>query len=164
MPVNVVENLPALPTQDDFGPVTAYGIATGYEWDKGLVGLPVAGPDRTPCKVLRLHGGICCKVIRWVAQRIAQKAALPSWDTQSPNEILMWKKISSDLPGTMVDGTTVWSRVGEYRYLLLVPPADTDDLAGSAPPWSAVSAPYCTVTADEFSTTIVAPVPAVTPP
>ena len=35
--------------------------------DEGLLPVPVAGPPGTPAKVVRRHGGLTTRVVRWFA-------------------------------------------------------------------------------------------------
>lgn len=110
-----------------------YGIVCSYGEDLGLIGQPVAAGRRAPCEIIRLHGGICTKNVLWVAYGIAGVPPLPHWET-GDNEVLISRSRSGLVPGHMPDGTKIHARVGEYVYVLKVPPDENDPLPVPASP------------------------------
>lgn len=121
-----------------FLPITSYMIFVNYVWDFGLRGVPMAGPPGTPLQIVTEHAVVCAKTIRWAVQAqddIDASLVAPHWDTQNPNEILTGKALSAPFKMDIGDGTRLSTIAGEYSYLLLVPPSNTDPLAIAFPSW-----------------------------
>jgi len=95
----------------------------------------LCGPAGTQTNIVRVHGGVCKKIIRWAAVGWGGKPALPHWDTQCANEVL-YRRIRHE-PATMKgpDGADIVGYAGEYHYILQVPPSDTDSLTGACAPY-----------------------------
>lgn len=113
-----------------------------YAWDYGLRGIPVCGPPGTPLSIVAEHAPTCHKIVNWLAQAqdllpgadVSQFC--PDWKVNNSNEVLVAKAMSAPFKIDLGDGTTLSTIAGVYVYLLLVPPADTDQLASSIPPWN----------------------------
>jgi hypothetical protein len=162
-PIRTVPALPDVPNPAAVAqaPYTEYAITPQLVWNYGLVAQPVAGPPGTPCKVVRLHAPFCTKVVTWVARRVGAKPVCPSPDTGSADEVLIGKSISPPAPGTLVDGSQVWTVQGTYWYALQVPPSETDPLMAGATPADGGGPTANVLYPSDFSRNLIAPVPGV---
>ncbi len=160
MPVSVVPNLPYF---SDVAPASVavlavWGCACSYVMDEGTRAVPVAGPRGTPCKIVRRHGGMARKVIRWLAVGWGGKPPLPSTDTQCANEILHTWDIGKPAEGKSVDGQDLIGVFGRYTYWLLVAPTPQDTLSFTTAPWaSSPSVSVYSLSPSDFTKYFVGP-------
>jgi hypothetical protein len=143
-------------------PYIGYGIHAEYAWDMGLLATPIAGPPGTPAEVTRVHGGLCFKVVEWAAQRLLELPQLPSSDTGSTNEVLLFKQISPAMRNLLPDGTPIWTVAGRYGYVLLVPPSDNDPMLIPAAPFDLGRFQLTVLTPANYTKEMLGPVPSVT--
>jgi hypothetical protein len=102
----------------DLGIITQYSIDTYYDWDLGLVKLPTAAPDGAAASIVKTHAQTGRKFVIWTCEREIGRPVLPHWDTQSTNEVLVFKRIVDAEPFENVDGNPVWRVSGIYVYEL----------------------------------------------
>lgn len=131
---------PALITSDQAtGSFYTEGRNDGlYEWDMGLLQVPVAGIN-PQCEIIATHQPLARRVFEWTVERPNQAPSAPSWLTNNPNEVLIEKEIYPPSPAMGPDGSLVWRRSGRYVYALLQAPGDQDQLFAGVPPYMAIS-------------------------
>ena len=123
------------------GIITEYTIDTYYDWDYGLVKVPMAAPDGMAARIVKTHAQTGRKTVVWTTERDMGRPVCPHWDTGNPNEVLVFKRIIPANALFNVDGRPIWRITGMYIYELLLPlDLDKGDsmVAGYMPydPWS----------------------------
>jgi hypothetical protein len=148
---------------DVSGVTTAYAMTTVYDWDMGIAQQPLSGPAGNAADFVQLYAPTCRKLVYWVAQRIGSKPVLPSPSPADPNnEVLLHKQISPAMPGSMPDGSQVWTIAGVYTYGLAVPPEEDDPLSAGVSPLDQRTTADNLILASDFVKALLAPVPPVT--
>ncbi len=142
-----------------------YGCSILYTWNKGILPLPVAaGADAVPVEMIRTNTGSGTKTITAVATRVGQLPVMPSFNTQSANEILVDMLIGGFSPEAMPDGTKIYGVIVQYVYALLQAPGPNDLLDLGATPFDAGGPGTNRLNPANFVQYLVAPASPVTPP
>lgn len=118
-----------------------YGTTTGYFTDMGLIGLPVGGVVGSAACLAQMYAPICYKVITFIGEVFGDQPILPNPDTNSDNEILLYKAISGAMPNPLPDQSQSWTIQIQYIYLLLNPPADYEGIGLGVNPYGINPAP-----------------------
>ena len=113
---------------------TFYSFYVSYFWDYGICPVPVADVPGAALEAISEHAPVCMKSVSFLAQADDGDPQPPDADTQSPNEVLMRRVVSSTFLYANTDGTSCKTIAGCYQYLLLVPPSDSENLMIGAPP------------------------------
>ena len=137
--------------------VEPYQIEVAYEERTGIVPMPVADADGVAAVCVKLCGNYWLKRVRWSAKRINSKPALPHWDTNNDNEVLISKTIVPQKPQVMRNGQAfIYEVKGEYVYMLQYPPnLDVDSIAVATSPMETVAASVHAITPAQFDDTIL---------
>jgi hypothetical protein len=146
---------PAAPTLT--GTYTTWTVYVEYAEDLGLRGMVPSGPIGLPTEIVRFQSPSCVKSIHWLAECWGAKPILPSWDTQSPNEVLIYRTRGLIAPGQAVDWKQVWRCNGVYTYVLQTPPGPNDNLTGAIGPYDPHSISVCFVGPNDFKAALVGP-------
>jgi hypothetical protein len=141
--------------------VTAYLIDTRYWTNTGWVQMPVAGPDGSEARFVKVCAAYSTKVVSWTCEALDGPPVCPHWDTQSGNEVLLEKEITPCAPAPGLGGR-VWRVSGLYKYGLKLPPGDTDSLVTGVVPGSGDDVTGCYLPMSVFLRNVIAPAPAVT--
>lgn len=136
--VSTVDELPPLPFPIDIpepseGQYWSYGVSVAYQRDRGLRVAPAAGPKGTLASVWRTHSGFAVKIVLYACEMIGAKPPIPAPVT-CDNEILIDDVHAVPAPIRNLDGTYVYTRVGQYTFLLQQMPDDSDILWGAVTP------------------------------
>jgi len=106
-------------TQPD-SQIESYRKATNeskYSRDEGLLVLPVMGPAGTPPTVLRMHGGVGFRKVRWEAEKLGAPPLIPAF-TSTSNDTIMFSDLYLSTP--KVSGSQVqylYEAHGEYTFV-----------------------------------------------
>lgn len=126
---------PSITTDQASGAFYTEGQNDGlYEWDMGILQVPVAGPG-PQCEIIAVHPPIATRVFEWTVERTGQAPVAPSWVTNNANEVLLSKTIYMASATMGPDGILIWRRSGRYVYALYQAPGDQDQLFAGVPPW-----------------------------
>lgn len=129
-----------------------WGCTINYTGDMGLRPQPLAGlpavttpgsgtlglyPAGATCDIVRVHAGMCYKVVTCVATRMGVKPTLPSFRTNTPNDVLLFWNVGSFSPPPLIDGSQLFGIVAQYTFVLQRPPdLQTDSLDMGAFPFT----------------------------
>ncbi len=142
-----------------------YGISIVYSGQTGIFPQPLAAAALSwPTQMIRTDTGFGFKTITAVATRIGAKPVMPSWDTQSGNDVLLSWLIGSFSPSKMPDGTPVYGIIVQYVYALQQPPGPYDSLDMGADPFDLLGKAANVINPADFVTYLVGPASPVTPP
>jgi hypothetical protein len=111
-----------------------YLVLTEYYWNSGLAQLPVAGPDGSECRVVKLSAAWGKKIVRYTARRSHLQPDLPSPVTTNPNETLMTARVTPTYEATPDGKEYLFTAEGRYDYALARPVFMTDGLGVAAVP------------------------------
>lgn len=91
-----------------------------YTHDSGLVVLPVA--SRTPAhKVIRLHGGVGMRIVKWKAARAGKPPVVPR-PVNTAGDTVLGSVVHAQLPAPQVQaGNYLFRMNGTYTYVQDVP-------------------------------------------
>lgn len=147
------------------GMYLGYGSSVVYEFDMGLREQPVAsGPAKNPVQFTRVHTGVCYKVIAAVGVALDMEPPVPSQNTGSINDVLIYKKILSFSPGKCLDGSELNGIVALYVFCLQQMPAVTDSLDSGKTPIDVNTVAGNVIPPTQFQDTLMGPAAAVTNP
>ena len=138
--------------------IMAWGAVVTYEEHPGVGYSPVAGPPGTPPATWQIHAPYTLKTVTWVAQAIGGKPELPSADTGSANERLLYKKLSPQVPQVNQDGLAIWTVGGSYHYMLNGCPGPNDSLGVGSHPLSVLPPQLNTLVLSDFKQLLAAAV------
>lgn len=146
--------------QPQTGILYSWGANVAYDHVSGLVASPVAASPQNapPVAFWRSHAPYDVKTVTWVAQMIGALPPMPSSDTGTPNEVLMWKRIVLLAPDITPDGQSIYGLMGTYFYCLQVPLNDSDPIL--VPNHPLISQQTIAVTPSTFSDQLIGPVQA----
>jgi hypothetical protein len=145
------------------GATLEQGMVSNFSWDYGELAVPVAGPDGTPCEIVKLHAKMCFKRVPFHLQRVGNKPDIPSANTSNPNEILIRKGIAPNAPGIMApQQEQVWTVDGVYEYVMRVPLAESDPIPCGSLTFDPTSPNANVFIAGDFSTSYFGTTPGVT--
>lgn len=138
--LNVVQAFSTQPTQvvDQYAaaPLTTFEMNTYYFTYGGNMQIPVAGPDGTPCRIVKVHAGCGKKIVTWTAERLGAWPEIPDPAAADPaNEVLDDVQVIPSAPLLSTNGRDHEFKIcGVYVYLLRTPPdASKGFKAGIAP-------------------------------
>ncbi len=137
--VNVAVPVPGGPVSD-IGQYGEWAVTTHYYEDTGLRGSAVCGAFPARMDVVRVHGGETYKVVSFRIRREISPPEAPSVKTNSSNEILIGRRISPVTVGDLPDGNVIWTLMGQYTYLCLLPPSEADVLRFGVSPINGIPA------------------------
>jgi hypothetical protein len=90
-------------------PYLIYQCTVAWEWDSGLAQQPVAGPDGTPAKFVKLGAAHGRKVVRFYAERLGEQPVLPAPEPDTDAQKLLRGKVVPANPMPTAEG-------GDYRF------------------------------------------------
>ncbi|WP_164103579.1 hypothetical protein [Candidatus Laterigemmans baculatus] len=125
-------------------PNTSYSLTNKYVTDHGYAQLPLAGPQASPtadtCAIVRLHAGVCKRVLAIEAVRAGKHPTLPTLaaelvDPSGIREVLISTEIDTSAPQIEADqASRSFAIRAIYTYALSRPPTPQEKLrAGSIP-------------------------------
>lgn len=125
-------------------PYTSYSLTNKYVTDHGYAQLPLAGPQSSPaddtCAIVRLHAGVCKRVLAIEAVRAGKHPTLPTLaeelvDPNGIREVLVSTEIDTSAPQIEADqASRSFAIRAIYTYALSRPPTAAEKLrAGSIP-------------------------------
>lgn len=112
---------PFTDAQRSFAHYNDYSIDSSYEWESGLLQVPVAGPPGSPSVLIQVHAPYSRKTVSWNAQRYGLKPLLPSANTGNANEVLYNWVCSPQAPVLSATGTPQYAVSGQYEYYNVLP-------------------------------------------
>ena len=160
---NTVSDYSVLPDIGTFQPTNTttylgYGIVINYDFDSGLRAQPVAAPSRAQfVDFVRIHTGFCRKVVTAVATTVGTKPVLPSFNTNSANDVLLSYQKGAFSPGRMPDGSPIYGIIVRYIFGLQQMPAATDSLDMGTVPYDTAVASTQTLNPADFVDYLVGP-------
>lgn len=139
--------------------VTQWGAEVSYESFQGIGKSPLAGPPGTPfVATWVIHQPYTLKTVSFVCQAIGGNPELPSSDTYSDNEQLLYTRLAPQVPQVNQDGLPIWTVTGEYVYVLYITPGDTDTLGIGSHPLSVLPPELNTLNVGDFKHMLAAAV------
>lgn len=106
------------------GGVAGFSMSTTYEWNEGLVQLPLAGEKNDgslPCAIIRLHSPIGVKVVAWSIESV-DAPKIPHPADVEPGSVFLRSSISGQVPVVDASGNhKCWRLSGTYYYALKTP-------------------------------------------
>lgn len=106
-----------------------------YTRDEGLLVMPVMGPEGTPPTVIRMHGGVGFRKVRWDAEKLGAPPLIPAF-TDTPNDTILSSDLYFSVP--IVSGSQVqymYEAHGEYTYVQNVTRTVGSDFQTGAMPY-----------------------------
>lgn len=93
-----------------------YAQDHNFEYDDGLVVMPLA--QSTPGhRLIRIHGGVGMRVVRWKAERVGQPPTAPA-HANTLGDTILSSSVHAALPLPQPQsGTYLFKMWGEYRYV-----------------------------------------------
>lgn len=106
----------AAPTGAGAPSYTKYEQEHEYHYDNGLIALPVAGTTAKH-RIIKLHGGIGTRIVKWHAQRRGKPPVIPNMDDLDYDTFL-GGTVTPTLPTPDPQGIGFfWVVSGEYSYV-----------------------------------------------
>lgn len=107
--------------------------------EHGVLQIAVAGPDPTPCEIVRQHAPVGTRTVRWVCAAKASNATelpeLPSANAYAADAVLLTRVVHGQSAVPCDRGVYLYVFFGEYTYALLrARPVDGDFPLGNLPP------------------------------
>ncbi len=133
-------------------PYDEFSQQMSYEFDSGLLVIPVAGPPGTPPKIVRTHSPLGAKTMVFAGQRVGALPKLPDPTPQNANEILLAGHIKPAVPSLSMDGTPVARVEGSFSYVLLQPLTHKDTLPMGSAPYDTTPGGQYAITPSAWST------------
>lgn len=100
----------------------AWGCSVDYVRASGISWSPKAAPEGTAAAFWRCHSGWCMKVVSFVCQRIGSMPVAPHPENDSNNEVLLGSVLTPCKPDDLPNRGEIFTLVGAYCYLVVVPP------------------------------------------
>lgn len=97
-----------------------------YEYDSGLIPVPVAGPldgdDNPVTRIVKVHSGFGVRRVRWAVGRSNRPPIIPAMKDELTNDRLISAVVAPELPQPDVQrGGWIFSVQGVYEYVQTVP-------------------------------------------
>ena len=92
--------------------------ASSYSYDKGLLVIPVMGPDGTPPKVIRVHAPVGYRKVQWSYKKRATPPIMPSMSDTPSGDLFLTGDLSLPVPALGgAQNQLDYVAAGEYTYV-----------------------------------------------
>lgn len=145
-------------------PYLVSSLVTRYIWYNGLIPLPVASAytpvpqqSRQPAKIVQLYAPYGIKTISFVVIRRDKQPVVPSPDSLSNNDKLLYSDVIVEAPALDAGGQNhLYAARGVYVYALIQPVYPTDGLNEGRHPYDVTPASTNKLPGTNFNQTLTA--------
>lgn len=145
-------------------PYDKYDLRVRYEYNSGVILLPVAGPTpddptfegQTAAKIVQASQPFGRKIVRFHLIRTGMQPIAPDPTPTNSNEILKKAVVVLKAPSIMPDGATyIWTMKGLYIYLLYQPYFTSNPLSAGTTQVDTATLDDNTITPGNFETGMI---------